>query len=57
MGGATNSEPRHLVASERMAESRAKFLEKWGKTPDEIRSAYGDVEPAVCWNSQIKNWK
>ncbi len=56
MGGATNSEPRHLVASERMAESRAKFLEKWGHSPDELRRQMeGSRLPLRCWNSQMRN--
>ena len=56
MGGATNSEPRHLVASERMAESRAKFLEKWGHSPDELRRQMeGSRLPLRSWNSQMRN--
>ena len=57
MGGATNSEPRNLVAADRMAESRAKFVEKWGCSPEELRQrmSYGKPMPMRCWNSQMRN--
>jgi GT2 family glycosyltransferase len=56
MGGATNSDPKNLDAKAEIANSRAKFLEKWGKTLGEIRNEYGPAPAAVEWNSQLKNW-
>jgi GT2 family glycosyltransferase len=55
-GGATTSEARNMDASSVMAQSAAKFREKWGKSFTEIRRDYGSAPAAVEWNSQIKNW-
>lgn len=58
MGGATNSDPRNLIASEELARSRQKFIEKWGKTPEELRR---NMQPARFasneWHTQRNNWK
>ena len=58
MGGATNSDPRNLIASEEMARSRQKFIDKWGKTPEELRRALVKKKPLLNeWNVQRNNWK
>jgi len=60
MGGATNSDTRNLVASDHMARSRRLFIEKWGKTPAELREEFfADYKrPRLReWTSQIQNWK
>lgn len=60
MGGATNSDPFNLNAAEHMARSRKLFIEKWGKTPAELREEFRAVyeRPRLReWTSQIQNWK
>ena len=59
MGGATNSDPRNLIASEEMARSRQKFLDKWGKTPEELRDEILIEERPQLneWHVQRNNWK
>lgn len=57
LGGATNSDAANLVASERLLESRARFKDKWGGTPDELRRRFGPAaRPANLreWNSSLK---
>jgi len=59
-GGATNSDPFNLNASEHIASSRKVFLEKWGKTPAELREEFlaSYVRPVLReWTSQVANWK
>ena len=56
MGGATTSDKRNMDASSDLANSRAKFLEKWGQSMSEIRRDWGPAPVAVEWNSQVKNW-
>jgi GT2 family glycosyltransferase len=56
MGGATTSDPKNMDAQADLANSRAKFLEKWGQSMSEIRRDFGPAPVAVEWNSQIKNW-
>jgi GT2 family glycosyltransferase len=59
-GGATNSDPFNLNASEHMARSRQLFIEKWGKTPAELREEFIlNYERPVLkeWTSQVHNWK
>ncbi len=62
MGGATNSVPSNLDARARMEESAAKFHEKWGKTPGELREEFWrlakrDDRPLREWNTHIENWR
>ena len=59
-GGATNSDPFNLNAQEHMARSRKLFIEKWGKTPTELREEFiAAYERPVLreWTSQVHNWK
>jgi len=60
MGGATNSDPRNLDAAKCMAESRAKFVEKWGCGFDGLRRGFAFKFPKPLpreWNTQLKNWR
>lgn len=58
LGGATNSDPKNLSAEAHLQQSRRRFLEKWGKRPDELRSEVAahrlDERPVLKeWNSQL----
>ena len=58
--GATTTDKRNMDASEEMLRSRELFKEKWGKTPEEIRTTQAaarrhQATPVVNeWNSQLK---
>jgi len=59
MGGATNSEPQNLDAARCLAESREKFLSKWGKDLGALREEFlsrADRPVPREWNQQIKVW-
>jgi GT2 family glycosyltransferase len=59
-GGETNSDPKNLIASERLVESREKFQAKWKKTPSQLREEFMKRGPAPLsreWNSMIRNLK
>lgn len=55
MGGATNADPRNLIASERMSESRRLFRQKWGGSPRELRERQPALSrfPLREWNTQL----
>ena len=60
MGGATNSDPQNLDANSQLAKSRSLFIEKWGKTPSQLRDEFLPTykrPPLREWNSQLANWK
>jgi GT2 family glycosyltransferase len=60
MGGATNSDPRNLIAREELERSRAKFIDKWKATPEELRQAMPlERKPPFLneWHVQRNNWK
>lgn len=57
LGGATNSDPRNLSAGAHILQSRQRFLDKWGKCPDELRCELARRSHLVGlkeWNSQLK---
>jgi len=57
MGGATNSLPSNLDARARMDESRRKFEDKWGGSPNALRERLAPQSFVWNeWNTQIANW-
>lgn len=66
MGGATNSDPKNLDAVKHMAESKAKFHEKWGASLAELRQQFRFADDAAYprglsrwreWCTQVKVWR
>lgn len=58
-GGATNSDPQNLDAARCLAESRQKFIDKWGADIGQLREEFaarpGRPVPRE-WNQQVKVW-
>lgn len=55
--GATTSDPNNMDAQQIIVESRHKFLQKWGKTPAQIRKDIVSMPPPEGlreWNTQMK---